>query len=389
MALIDLEGTAGEHADCRLLRWNEVEGHMQKCFDGLRTNMLALDLDSQGVGKLARVEALESVVHVLIFEMALGKAAPWNSHLPPAFALLQEIMACDDTSHHPSKLTLVLLEIGSPLWTNPADGTHIWSPAQASFRFCAALLIFVDVIASTALRKQPKLIDCYVELLAEVDDGTCLPSDAEIRLSTVVGARNWVIRVIRRISALDAWKGERAATNSLDMIQLFNHASHITNVINSGIIRLQEGPMTRLRSHQHPRSPFDIAPDPSASSTPTLIWAHAAQLYLTVVVSGWQLSNLDIRNSVARIIALLQTVPPFQMRALAWPICVAGCLASETEEQDFLRLSAGLGKVNTAGALDDALQIMEMVWRRRGVLDVTTWDLASCFSILGSPILLV
>jgi hypothetical protein len=64
-------------------------------------------------------------------------------------------------------------------------------------------------------------------------------------------------------------------------------------------------------------------------------------------------------------------------------------LALEEEEPFFLGLLAGLGKVHTAGALDDARQIMEKVWQRRGFLRMTNWDLASCFSILGLPVLLV
>jgi hypothetical protein len=43
MALVGLEGTSGDHAECRLLRWDEVEQHTQSCFDSLRTNILTFD----------------------------------------------------------------------------------------------------------------------------------------------------------------------------------------------------------------------------------------------------------------------------------------------------------------------------------------------------------
>ncbi|KAF1829674.1 hypothetical protein BDW02DRAFT_137015 [Decorospora gaudefroyi] len=392
MALVDMEGTSGEHANCRLLRWDEVEQHTQNCFDNLRTSMIALDLNTQGIGEIARVEALENIVHLLIFEMALCKATPWNSHLPPAYALLSEIMACDRSSHEihrQSKMTSVLLGIELPLWTNPADGTHIWSPAQAGFRFCAALLIFIDIMASIALQESPTLLPYHAELLAERDDGISLPSDAEIHLSTIIGCRNGIMRSIAETSMLDTWKKEQVATDSLNVMDLVDRASHIAQSLKSDVFEYQNGNITRSVPDSRALGPLDIASNTLASSKSTLIWAHAAQLYLTVVVSGWQLSNPDIRTNVAQIIALLEDVPPYQLRALVWPICVAGCLALEEEEPFFLRLFAGLGKVHTAGALDDARQIMEKVWRRRGMLGTTNWDLASCFSILGSPILLV
>ena len=392
MALIDLEGTSGDHAECRMLRWDEVERHAENCFDSLRKNILALDLHTQNIEQLARVEALENIVHLLIFEMALSKAAHSNSHLSPAYTLLRQIMGCDSSSHEnqmQSGITTVLLQIEPPLWTNPADGTHIWSPAQAGVRFCAALLIFVDILASIALQEPPTLLPYHSTLLAEKDVGVSLPSDAEIHLSTVVGCRNGVMRSIAEISMLNVWKNEQIATNSLDAMELVNRASQIAHSLESDMIGIENEKITRSVSDSHTHGPLDLALNPSASSTSTLIWARAAQLYLTVVVSGWQLLSQDIRTNIGHIIVLLEDVPAHQLRALVWPICVAGCLALEEEETFFSRLFAGLGKVHTAGTLDDARQIMVKVWERREAPNMISWNLASCFSILGSPILLV
>ncbi|CAN9195565.1 unnamed protein product [Alternaria alternata] len=392
MALIDLEGTSGDHAECRMLRWDEVERHAENCFDSLRKNILALDLHTQDIEQSSRIEALENIVHLLIFEMALSKAAPSNSHLSTAYTLLRQIMGCSPSSHEnqmQSKITTVLLQIGPPLWTNPADGTHIWSPAQAGVRFCTALLIFVDIVASIALQEPPTLLPYHATVLAEKDDGVSLPSDAEIRFSAVIGCRNGVMRSIAEISMLNVWKNEEIATNSLDAMDLINRASQIAHSLESDMIQIENEKVTRSVSDSHTCGPLDLALNPSASSTSTLIWARAAQMYLTVVVSGWQLLSQDIRTNVGHIIVLLEDVPAYQLRALVWPICVAGCLALEEEKTHFLRLFAGLGKVHTAGTLDDARQIMVKVWERSETSDMIDWNLASCFSILGSSILLV
>lgn len=390
MALTDAE-SGDEHGDCKQMRWKEVEQHTNKCFDSLKTDILALDLNSKGMPatQLERVEILESVIQVLIFEITLGKSAPWNSHLPPAFALFEEVMACcGPPCEGQSKLASVLLEIEQPLWTKRMQSFHIWSPNQAGFRFCAGFLVFIDAIASTALQETPRLISYHPDILAQIDDGVPVVGCAEVRLSTIVGCRNSVIRSIAEISALNSWKRGRMVANSLSVVELVDRASGIANTLKNIILEIQSGPTTSSLSSQNYWALFDASPSPPDSSKPTLIWAHAAQLYLTVIVSGWQLSNPEVRAGVAQIIGLLHTIPSHHLRALTWPLCVAGCLALESEEPSFLALFASQGKVSTAGALDDAQQIMEKIWQIRPTLNVTTWNLSSCFSILGSPILL-
>ncbi|KAF2728518.1 hypothetical protein EJ04DRAFT_516524 [Polyplosphaeria fusca] len=390
MALTDAE-SGGEHSDCKYRRWQEVEEQTDKCFESIRADVLALSLHSEGSlsTQLERVEIMESVMQVLIFESALGKSAPWNTHLPAAYALFEEIMA-SALSHQEqdeSKFASVLLNIGQPLWTKPGENNHIWSPDQAGFRFCAGFLLFVDVMGSTATQTSPRLMKHHSDVLAPVDEGTSIPSDAQVRLSSIVGCRNWVVRCIAETSALDAWKRGQMETNSLSKVDLVDRATGIANSLRSGILNIQDGLMA---APLYRRAPFDMpaGPPASASSTSTLIWAHAAQLYLTVVISGWQLSNTDIRTNVARIIELLGTVPPYQLRALAWPLCVAGCLALESEETSFMTLFSSLGKVYKAGVLDDALQILKRVWQIRPTLQANSWNLASCFGVLGAPVLI-
>ncbi|KAF1955368.1 hypothetical protein CC80DRAFT_474812 [Byssothecium circinans] len=381
MALTDVDsGGDEEHTECKALRWEEIEQHTNKCFESIRMEMLALDLLSTNntpATKLEKVTIMESVVQVLIFEIALGRAAPWNSHLPPAYALFEKIMASfpgqpSYQDQGQSNFASILLGIGPPLWTRPGYGNRIWSPEQTGFRFCAGLLIFIDVVASTALQQTPRLLPYHKDVFAPTDDGTSIVSEAEVRLSGIVGCRNWVIRSIAQTSALNSWKREQINANSLSVMELVNRASVLASELSDNI-----------------RPPLNIFSDPSTSSVPTLIWAHAAQLYLVVTVSGWQLSNTEIRANVAQIIKLLQTVLAHQLRALAWPICVAGCLALKSEEAAFVALFSNQAKVYTAGALNDVRQILDQVWQRRPTTHTGNWDFASCFSILGAPILLV
>lgn len=393
MALAEAD-SGKEYAGCSQLRWKELEQQTNKCYDSIRTDILTLDLNSQGspATKLEKVEIMASIIQVLIFDIVLGKSALYNSHFVAAIALFEEIMACSRRSHQDqgqSKLALVLLEIGQPSWTRPGYSSHVWSPDQAGFRFCAGLLVFIDVVASTAIQKPPRLLSYHPDILARIDEGAPVVSDAEVRLSNTFGCRNWVIRSIAEISALDSWKQEQSKANSLSVVEVVDRASAIANELRNGILGIQTCQIATSPSSLNHYTPLNVHPSPFASVTSTLIWAHAAQLYLSVVVSGWQLSNTEVRANVAQIIGLLQDVPAYQLRALAWPLCVTGCLALESEESSFSALFSNQGKVYTAGALDDTQQILEQVWQTRTILRPSTWNLASCLSILGSPVLLV
>ncbi|KAF2866488.1 hypothetical protein BDV95DRAFT_671776 [Massariosphaeria phaeospora] len=153
------------------------------------STMALTDIESDGehtdytpATKLERTETLESVIQVLIFEIALGKSAPWNLHLSPAFALFENVMASSnaDQGQGQSRLASVLLNIGQPLWTKPGQASHVWSPDQAGFRFCASLLIFIDVVASTTIQEPPRLMNYHSDVLARKDDGVYVVNDAEI-----------------------------------------------------------------------------------------------------------------------------------------------------------------------------------------------------------------
>jgi hypothetical protein len=121
----------------------------------------------------------------------------------------------------------------------------------------------------------------------------------------------------------------------------------------------------------------------------TRIWAHAAAIYLAVVVSGWQPNSFEIRHHVASIINLLSQgkLSTAVLRTVAWPYCIAGCLADATQEASLRGLVQDLRPSGLLGPLLKGLEIMESVWRKRDVLD-SAWDIAACFRSPGHLVLL-
>jgi hypothetical protein len=127
------------------------------------------------------------------------------------------------------------------------------------------------------------------------------------------------------------------------------------------------------------------------TSLVTRVWAHAALVYLFVVVSGWQPASVDVRYHVGLIVELLtrQISPPALLRTMVWPFCVAGCLAEPTQEDHLRGIVEALHPPSVFGTARKALEIMENVWRKRDAGDTASRDLATCFRSQGDLVLLV
>jgi hypothetical protein len=198
---------------CKAARWEEVDREAQRCFVGLRSELAAQNLLARNmpVTTLEKVELMMGITQVIALETSMGQSAHWNTHLSAALVLFEDVMSDPGARStyrglRQTKFASVLLGIGDPLWTNPGICNHIWSPDQSGFRFCAGFLIFMDVMASTALSEQPKLIRYHKEVFAQPDDGLPSVGEAEIRLSGIVGCSNSVIGLIAEISVLSYQK---------------------------------------------------------------------------------------------------------------------------------------------------------------------------------------
>ena len=97
-----------------------------------------------------------------------------------------------------------------------------------------------------------------------------------------------------------------------------------------------------------------------------------------------------IRESVASALHLFGGLSsPAHVRTLAWPLCVAGCMATADQEQDFRDVVWTMGPLQAFGTVGEALRVMELVWRMKDHRGRETWGLADCFGILGSKVLLM
>ncbi|EXJ57238.1 hypothetical protein A1O7_07585 [Cladophialophora yegresii CBS 114405] len=398
----------GQHDACKAQLWAKVGSQTDMCFKMIQRDIRALSDRGARATLVEKSQVMESIVQVLLFEVTLGRSANWNLHLTPALALFDQIWQSASfstaTELPGSKLLAVLdtmtLSLQFGLEHDGGGGGYVWSPEQAGFRFFTGLLVFIDIIASTALERAPWLSERHAHLLADRDRGVPVFGAVTVQLSGLVGCQNWVLLAVSQVTLLDVWKKEMKRTARLSMTELVDRASHIARTLHDGVYRLdqqqqQQQPTPSLRN-DNPldyRSFFESRPatSPTPSTNSTKIWAHAAQIYLAVVVSGWQPSNAEIRAGVARVLELLRTADcSTHLRTLAWPLCVAGCLSEAgSHEEQFRDLFTGMDELSMVGALGEARQVMEKVWEKRESVNHDTWDLAACFRILGAPVLLV
>lgn len=275
----------------------------------------------------------------------------------------------------------------------PAHCTEVPGAEQSAFRFSSTLLIFDDIIASTLLQETPRLYEYHQSLLGNSANGAETP----INLEAVIGCQNWVLLQIGETAVLDTWKQRCQRAGTLNVMELVQRATAIKESLETHLAHLDAGPGM---SPKDASSLLDIlTADYSEESKArtkqiplvTRVWGHAALLYLFVVVSGWQPASIDVRYHVDQIVELLthQISTPALLRTMAWPFCVAGCLAERTQEAHFRDMVEALQPASIFGTVRKALHLMENVWLNRDTPDAANSDIAACFRGQEDLILLV
>ncbi|KAK6849729.1 hypothetical protein PG995_013562 [Apiospora arundinis] len=396
-AVVMASWTPGEHEDCKMHNWRELQKQQELGIHALQRDLERVNMRGIGRSLKSSVRCLESIVQALYFEVAVANTQNWQVHLDGATVLFEQTIRAH-TRDEESPWFSVLKSMGPEnMAKDLGNGRHPWAPSQAAFRFMTASLLWNDIIASTALERAPRLHEFHDELL--------VGPDAPLRTEEFVGCPNWVVLLISKITRLDAWKKEMRASGLLSMVELVQRASIIEDHLRAKIAQLDPiavncpaNPVDLAASADRPFAAlgvealhdFDKLRTTPSHSLSTRIWAQAALLYLSNVVSGLQPCLPEIRSGVADIVALFQALPsPLCLRTLVWPYAVAGCLATPDQEAFFRELIDDMGVLQIFGAIKEAFEVMSLVWQHRACTNPDTWDIAACFKVLGHTSLLV
>ncbi|KAF4549586.1 Fungal specific transcription factor domain-containing protein 69 [Elsinoe fawcettii] len=379
------------HDDCKALVLENLEQQMDMAFTSIQ-DTLSVTSNRRGQRLLLdMVRVIEEIIQLLIVEVTVRRSSHWTVHLTPALSILDEVLR--DHGIEGERLTLKILLDALPS-NIPAGTAHHKSlpntADQSALIFFVSLLAFLDIIASTSLAKSPSLQRYHDDLLTSGSGS--IPS---VQLESITGCQNWVLLVIGNIATLCEWKARAKQSGTFSVFDLVRHAEPISQALQKGMEALEaidQRPVpapARFRDIYAYYSRHDKSIDGAFISKITRLWACAASIYLSVSLSGWQTQHVDVQSSVHKILDIAPTIEsPAQLRSLAWPICVAGCLALPGQESDFRRLVGRMGSLCEFGTMSNALRIMEAVWSKRDSIDPDSWNLSSSLRILGSPALL-
>jgi hypothetical protein len=182
----------------------------------------------------------------------------------------------------------------------------------------------------------------------------------------VVGCQKWILLAISQIARLDAWKQRCKRAGSLDMMELVRRASPIKSSLEARLAQVEVQPEATTQGSGTLLS-FSFGNNgqrPKAVCQKTLaisVWAHAALLYLLVVVSGWQPRSAEVAYHVTKILDVLcnRVEPKRLLRTIVWPFCIAGFLAQPHDECRFRKLVHDLQPPSVFGTARKALELME------------------------------
>ena len=393
IALNDAYGTS--YADCKDEVWARLALQADESFEDMQNTLQTYLTAPFQSSILDRIRMMEGITEVLLFESVIGKTEDWDLHLTPAITLIQQIFEANTGSGF--KMLSALLSIGTPVWYKAENDSYIWSPDQAGFRLFTAILVFADIIASTALGREPRLRHLHTDILGE-DDGAPVLGFTRIRLSSVLGIRNDIAIIIGETASLHAWKENTQTKDDSFWHALIYRATLYDQKLDAIIAAIAEGPeWTEVDNlpdlSLQPYTRRAIAKSPSAATT--MIWAHSAKIYLRSVTNQYDVPDSETDEHVHAIAMLTQRLPANQFRTVAWPLCVAGCFAQSGDRHHFRSIFEAKTELELIGSPREAWRVIQEVWRRRESPDVDPhcipFDLSvpSCLSVLGKAVLLI
>ena len=393
-----LETASSDHEACKVHAWKKLLESSNNAFRVLKGELKTLNHSNIQDHLPEAVRIIGGIMQLQRFEITACCFENCQAHLGAALALFQLILE-GTTITKPSMLlsnfSAVMYKLRRSSWNWAVENIRVPSVDQAAFRFFSTLLIVDDIIASTALEKIPTLYKYHSSLLLGCGSSTS-HEESPINIEAILGCQNWVMIQIGEIAALDAWKKNRRKTGELDITELAVRAKGIQDTLEGHLVLLRAASTTvpsNVGSAADIFTSYNNQPLTSDNERAfvTRVWAHAAIVYLSIVVSGWQTSNANVRHHVKSTIDLLvhPGTSPALLRTLVWPFCVAGCLAERAEESMLRDIVNGLRPPSVFGTMRKAIEIMENVWQTRETLDVGTWDLAAAIRSLGHFLLLV
>lgn len=196
-----------------------------------------------------------------------------------------------------------------------------------------------------------------------------------IDLEKIIGCENSAILAILETTELKQWKAKSQEAGNFNVANLVNSAMKIESALVEILEHCTE--LFEQATIFASSARNDQMTDPmlvegvcrtSQTGAITRIFACAALVYLNVVVYGPLSDHPKIHETVSRTITALKELRNrATLGMLAWPLCVAGCMASGWQMEFFRQLSLDFDKISDlkSGNLKRSFAVVEECWRLR------------------------
>lgn len=210
-------------------------------------------------------------------------------------------------------------------------------------------------------------------LIAQPDDD--VNDSRKLRLEEFVGCQGWVFLIIVDIADLGDWirhrRGDAQAGRDLPV-----RTAPLSLRIYEGLRRLYSSATAALTSPANGMPHMDAylqayyRPDGGAQKDEqfqiTRIWATASLLYLGSIdrlCACPDCTSKSVKDNMSTILQHMQQISsPAVLRGIAWPLFVAGCMASVEQRTTIRTIVCKAGPLVKFGPLASMMQHLEYLW---------------------------
>lgn len=383
---------------CEQHVWDTLANHMDLSIQVIKQDMDRYHADNKHLDVSSKLHVLAGVVQYLIFATTMPQGADWKIHLAAALTLLYEMLQSNGEKTDEYHLESILKAMDKPsIFDGIHLGFHVWNNDQAAFLFFTSFLLYADIMASIQLGRQPsQLVQSHYKGLVATREASLAPDGRDqklLEMKTYVGCHGWVLAVLSDISALEITKRYTQSKGGYLPTEFIDRGHELIGRLQEGLTEINARVQSEFLTTQ--QDPFNPGEQINTNQTKkhdiiTKIWLHAAIIYLSVVMEGWQTSNSIIRDNVNSILSILDILSAqLLIHSAMWPLCVSGFLAMPEQEHTFRGILSAPGPLQALGPARHALQLMERVWELRDGLNKDTWGIYECFQISEAEVLFI
>ncbi|KAE9372776.1 hypothetical protein N431DRAFT_376065, partial [Stipitochalara longipes BDJ] len=332
---------AAYHQQSILVRSNQIpctaslrklEERYIECIKALRCHLEQFPIGPEANTCETNIEIMACIALLIALDLFRGDTNHWQMHLKAASSLSFKFQR-------------------DQLRECPLSKTR-----RLAVEFFAGVITWYDVLSCASTGQRP------FSNFGDINEDAFIP----IQFDKLMGCESWVVHLIAEIATLSKWKRRMEATGTLSTWELVRRVTDIELRLETGLSNVS-GRQNELTTMDVTSSTISSNPSESLIQNITRIFACGALVYLQVIISGPYPALPEIQQGVSRTMAAINALADKELlRNVLWPVCIAGCMATEENESYWRDLISSVSQDRWSfGYPSKVLQIMEECWRLR------------------------